>query len=66
MKALGRRDEALPWRSIGIGRDERGRERIRLSGPAAELAERGGVRRLDVSLTQRRDVAAAVVVAELE
>ena len=66
MKALGRGDEPLPWRSIGIARDEDGGHRVCLTGPAAALARRRGVRRLEVSLTQIRAVAAAVVLAERE
>lgn len=66
MKALRRGDEPMAWRSIGIARDEDGGPRLCLSGPAAALAQRRGVRRLDVSLTEGRTVAAAVVLAELE
>jgi len=65
-KVLVQGDEPLPWRSIGVCEHPGGRASIELSGEAAALAERRGVRRLDVSLTHRREVAAAVVVAELE
>ncbi len=66
MKALGPHDEPLPWRSIGVFRGRRGRPLIELNGPAAALAERRGVRRLELSLTDGRGMAAAVVLADLE
>jgi holo-[acyl-carrier protein] synthase len=64
-KALRWGDEPLPWPSIAVARDASGRPCIRLSGPAAEVARRRRVRRVDVSFTHRRSVVAAVVVAEL-
>jgi holo-[acyl-carrier protein] synthase len=66
MKALRRRDEPLPWRSIGVVRDATGRPRLELSGAAAALAGRRHVRRLDLSLTHNRSLATAVVLAELD
>jgi holo-[acyl-carrier protein] synthase len=66
MKAVGRLDEPLSWRSIELSEDDTGRLCIRLTAEAAALAERRGVRHLDVSLTQRGSLAAAVVLAELE
>ena len=66
MKALRIADEAVPWRSIEVTQDETGRPSIRLSGEAAELAERRGILSLDLSLTLRQSSAMAVVVAELE
>jgi holo-[acyl-carrier protein] synthase len=65
MKALGWGDEPLAWQAVSVGRDAFGRPCICLSGTAAEVAERRGVRRLDVSLTPGRAVAVAVVLAEL-
>jgi holo-[acyl-carrier protein] synthase len=64
-KALGCSGDPLPWPWIAVKRDADGRPSIELSGPAAELAARRGVRRLEVSFTQRRADAAAVVVADL-
>jgi holo-[acyl-carrier protein] synthase len=61
MKALGLKDEAVPWRSIGVHIDGKGRPSLELSGAAAELARRGGIRRLSLSLACERSVAAAVV-----
>jgi holo-[acyl-carrier protein] synthase len=63
-KALGWGDEPLPWPSIAVQPDGCGKACIRLSGAAAALAGRRGVRRLDVSFTHRRSVAGAVVLAE--
>lgn len=66
IKALGGDGgEALPWRSIGVEHDSSGRPCLRLTGPAAALARRRGAGRLDLSLTQRTSVAAAVVLAEV-
>jgi holo-[acyl-carrier protein] synthase len=61
MKALGRTDEPLPWRSIGVRRDPSGRPSIELSDEAASLAERRGVVEVSVSLTHERELAGAVV-----
>lgn len=66
LKALRWDAEPLPWRSIGVVRDDLGRASICLSGPAAELAERRGLRHLDLSYIHRRSIAAAVVLAELD
>jgi holo-[acyl-carrier protein] synthase len=65
MKALRRSDEPLDWRSIEIRPDAAGRPTLHLTGPASELARRAGVERLSVSLSRGRQVAAAVVVAEV-
>lgn len=65
MKALGRDDRPLAWRSIAVGQDSHGRPTLRLTGTAAELARVRGVRSLSVSLARRRGLAAAVVLAEL-
>jgi holo-[acyl-carrier protein] synthase len=66
MKALGWGDSSLPWLSVAVGRDASGRPCMRLSGTAAEVAQRRGVCWLEVSLTPGRAVAVAVVVAELD
>jgi holo-[acyl-carrier protein] synthase len=65
MKALRIADEAVPWRSIEVSRDENGRPSVRLTGQASELAKRRGILSLDLSLTVRRSSAMAVVVAEV-
>jgi holo-[acyl-carrier protein] synthase len=64
MKALGRADEGIGWRSIEVLSDPAGHTSIQLSGAAAELADRRGITSLAVSLTHQRRHAAAVVVAE--
>ncbi len=66
MKALRIADEAVPWRSIEVAQDETGRRSIRLTGAAAELAERRGILSLDLSLTVHRSSAMAVILAEVD
>lgn len=65
-KALRQGDDPVPWRSIAVARDSNGRPSLRLSGAANELARRARVRRLAVSFTYRKSLAAAIVLAELE
>jgi len=64
MKVLRVREEAVPWRSIEVRRDDAGWAELALSGAAAELAAAAGVRELAVSLTHEREWASAVVIAE--
>jgi holo-[acyl-carrier protein] synthase len=64
MKALGRIDEGIGWRSIAVHRAAHGQPSIELSGAAAELARARGVTGLTVSLTHEPQYAAAVVLAE--
>ena len=63
MKALGLADGSPPWRSIEVRRDQGGRCTLLLTGHAAELADRAGVRELKVNLTRAGSLAAAVVLA---
>jgi holo-[acyl-carrier protein] synthase len=63
MKALGPSDHLPPWRSIEVSQDPSGRCSLRLSGHAAELAERSGLSDFAVSLTHEGNLAAAVVIA---
>jgi holo-[acyl-carrier protein] synthase len=66
MKALRCGDEALGWRTIGLYQDSAGRPSVRLTGAAQELARRIDLRWLSVRLlTHERDLAAAVVLAEV-
>jgi len=62
-KALGRGDEAIAWRSIGVRLDPAGRPSLELTGAAAELAGDCGVTSLELSLTHDGAYAAAVVLA---
>ena len=55
--------EGIPWRSIELVRDEDGSMRLRLTGRAARLAARRGLRELSVGVTQEAGFAAAVVLA---
>ena len=64
MKALGRRDEALSWRGIGVRRDIDGQPSIELSGGAAQLAQERGLERIAVSLSHEGDYATATVILE--
>ena len=66
MKALRGTGPALTWRSISVGRDAEGRPTLRLSGGAADIARQARVKRLGLSITYRKRVAAAIVLAELE
>jgi len=52
------------WRDIEITNEEDGRPVIRLLGRVREMADRLGVRRVLVSMTHTRDLAAATVVLE--
>ena len=64
MKALGRADEALPWRSIEVvERDGRG-VGVVLHGPALALARRRGIEHLSLSLSGSGACAAAIVIGE--
>lgn len=56
-------DGPLPWRGIEVGHDEVGAPVVRLSGRARELADRGGVGRLHVSLSHCDEYAVASAVA---
>ncbi len=64
-KVLRRTHEAISWQSVAVRRDQAGRPTVELTGAAAELARRQGVRSLDLSLTHDEPFAAAVVLAEL-
>ncbi len=52
------------WRDIEISNEQDGRPAVRLHGRALEMADALGVRRVLVSLTHTRDMAAATVVLE--
>jgi holo-[acyl-carrier protein] synthase len=65
IKALRGGDEPLDWRAISVHEDEWGRASIRLTGAAHRLARRAHVKALRVSLTHRRRLAGAVVLAEM-
>jgi holo-[acyl-carrier protein] synthase len=64
MKALGRADEGVGWRSIEVVGAGDGHFALRLSGGAAALAAERGVTKLSLSLIGRRRHAAAVVLAQ--
>jgi holo-[acyl-carrier protein] synthase len=60
-KAFG---HAIPWREIGVTHARSGAPAIRLSGSAARLIERRGVRAIHLTITHTATMAAAVVVLE--
>ncbi|HWF35022.1 MAG TPA: holo-ACP synthase [Solirubrobacteraceae bacterium] len=64
MKALGRGDEPLSWRSIGVRRDAGGHLSLELTGEAAALARRRGIDTFHLSTAYHRAAAAAIVLAE--
>jgi holo-[acyl-carrier protein] synthase len=58
-------DAPVPWRSIGVSRNERGRPSLELSGAAAGFARCCGVGQISVSNTHESHLAAAIVRAEI-
>ncbi len=60
-KAFG---HAIPWRQIGVTHERSGKPTIVLSGKAAELIERRGVRSVYLTITHTAETAAAVVILE--
>jgi holo-[acyl-carrier protein] synthase len=65
MKALGTGWRGgLSWRDLEVANLPSGRPTLRLSGKAAEIAERLGVRQISLSLTHTAAQAVAVVILE--
>jgi holo-[acyl-carrier protein] synthase len=65
LKALGTGwGEGVSFEHVEVVGVEGGRPELRLTGPAAERAKALGVRRVHVTLSHERDIAAAVVVLE--
>lgn len=64
MKALGRRDEGVDWRSIQVSARRGAPASVALSGEAAAIARRCGMTGLSVSLAHDADRATAIVVME--
>jgi holo-[acyl-carrier protein] synthase len=65
LKVLDTRSIVPSWRSIEVRREENGPPYIALSGEAAEIARRQGVRHLSLSLSHDAGVASAAVVAQV-
>jgi holo-[acyl-carrier protein] synthase len=64
-KALGTGiSRGVSWREFEVRRQPGQRPELHLSGRAAEIAGRLGIRRLALSLSHSRDISIAVVVAE--
>jgi holo-[acyl-carrier protein] synthase len=64
LKALGVPDDGAHWRSIEVADLCSGRPELEFSGRVAEIAERQGVRRAEVSVGTTRRYAAAVVIID--
>lgn len=64
MKALGRRDEGVDWKSIQVSGVSSAQPRVALTGQAAALGRARGLTRLTVSVSHDRIHATALVVAE--
>jgi holo-[acyl-carrier protein] synthase len=66
-KALGTGiSRGVSWREFEVRRAPGQRPELHLSGRAAEIAAKLGIRRLSLSLTHSRSISMAVVVAEDE
>lgn len=63
LKALGR-GWRLGWTQLEVVRGASGKPDLRLTGKAAEAAERRGVTRVHLTLTHTAEMAAAVIVLE--
>lgn len=66
IKVLAPADHELPWLSIGVRVSAGGAPTLELTGAAATLARRRGIRGWALSMAHTRHAAAAVVLAELE
>ncbi len=65
LKALGRDEQPVPWKSISVTRAVDGGLSLELTGEAQALARRRGVRALTVTVAQQPSAALAIVSAEL-
>jgi holo-[acyl-carrier protein] synthase len=65
-KVLRVGDDAVSWREVEVCREPSGWVRLSLTGNAATLAQRAGIRDLSLSLTHDHGCAAAVVVAQID
>jgi len=65
MKAIGTGwDHGVGWRDLEVANLPSGQPTLRLSGMAAQIAEKMGVRRISLSLTHTAEVALAHVILE--
>jgi holo-[acyl-carrier protein] synthase len=65
LKILDVKDIVPSWKEIEVRRTETGRPEIALSGIAARIARRRGIRQMSLSLSHAGDAASAVVVARV-
>ncbi len=63
-KSLGFRDSGISWRDISILTSPGGRPHLSLRGKAALRAKKIGVRKIFISLTHGKEIAAAMVSVE--
>jgi holo-[acyl-carrier protein] synthase len=64
-KALGTGiSHGVSWREFEVRRQRSGKPELHLSGRAAQIAEKLGIRRLSLSVSHSRTMSIAVVVAE--
>ena len=65
MKALGTGlAGGVTWKDFAVGREPSGKPTLVLSGKAAEIAERKGIRQIHLTITHTAELAMAVVVME--
>ena len=60
-KAFG---HAIPWRNVGVTHERSGKPTIVLTGSAAGLIEKRGVKAIHLTITHTATTAAAVVILE--
>jgi holo-[acyl-carrier protein] synthase len=64
LKALGSgKAKGMRWRDVEVVSSPNGRPAVRLDGAVAALAQRSGVRGIDISLSHTRELAMAQAVA---
>lgn len=64
-KALGTGiSHGVSWREFEVRRQRSGKPELHLSGRAAQIAEKLGIRRISLSVSHSRTMSIAVVVAE--
>ena len=62
LKVLRPGEVGIPWSAIEVQRDSEGWVELRLDGPAAKVAQEGGITDLCLSITHEAGFASAVVI----
>jgi holo-[acyl-carrier protein] synthase len=65
LKILDVKDVVPSWKEIEVRRTESGRPEIALSGEAAAIARRKGIKQMSLSLSHAGDTASATVIAKV-